>query len=318
MTHRPRTTKGFTVVELLVVILIIALLIAILLPALARAREASRAVSCASNLRNLGLAIFQYAERYTGIMPSAYYNTFNRIAPYVGEGIAEPTGSDVWRCGSDQFMVSVTGWEERGQCSYAPNADRTGTTDLAAGDWAGWQVMVGTEYFGSQYSPFTAWYKDASEQCIVKLNSVATDTLLLSESWRDECMNSLWLNSYDMLMRMVGGVPAPIDTMHGQRDSLLLKQYTSGAAIQVSGTSGDVVAGGEGPFAFMIDVANLGSDTRPHSLEDAYHMGQINALYADGHVERVRLKTLTSSPGAGQWAGMSELHQIPYWNRFED
>jgi prepilin-type N-terminal cleavage/methylation domain-containing protein/prepilin-type processing-associated H-X9-DG protein len=64
-----RLKSGFTLIELLVVIAIIAILAAILFPVFAQAREKARAITCVSNLKQIGLATMQYVQDNDETMP---------------------------------------------------------------------------------------------------------------------------------------------------------------------------------------------------------------------------------------------------------
>lgn len=84
-----KNRNGFTLIELLVVIAIIAILAAILFPVFAKVREKARAISCLSNMKQLGLAVTQYTQDYDETEPNGY-NAWgaetgwaNQIFPYV-------------------------------------------------------------------------------------------------------------------------------------------------------------------------------------------------------------------------------------------
>jgi prepilin-type N-terminal cleavage/methylation domain-containing protein/prepilin-type processing-associated H-X9-DG protein len=72
LPHIPRRpiARGFTLVELLVVIAIVGILVALLLPAVQQAREAARRIQCASNIKQVALAVQNY-EASTKKLPAA-------------------------------------------------------------------------------------------------------------------------------------------------------------------------------------------------------------------------------------------------------
>jgi len=103
-TPSPART-GFTLIELLVVIAIIAILAAILFPVFAQAREKARQITCASNMKQIGLAMMMYVQDYDELFPMGRcYGPFStglpiELSPYIQKVAgfqANPAG--VWRC----------------------------------------------------------------------------------------------------------------------------------------------------------------------------------------------------------------------------
>ncbi len=141
-----RVRKGFTLIELLVVITIIGVLVALLVPAVQTARESMRRVSCANNLKQLGLALNNYADHhqyfprgiYRGyslhvhVLPhleqTAVYNAINFAnvpSIFIGQQTPNFTASritiDAFLCPSDNWQSSEPYIGTQRRTNYAGN-----------------------------------------------------------------------------------------------------------------------------------------------------------------------------------------------------
>ncbi len=113
---KTKTKRGFSLIELLVVIAIVAILVALLMPSLSRAKEGAKRTSCASNLRQVNLAIALYVDDNADWLPvlpdpnpypngvGAYYKQL--VKGYLGlTGPVSPT-EKVFICPSDPVFRS--------------------------------------------------------------------------------------------------------------------------------------------------------------------------------------------------------------------
>jgi prepilin-type N-terminal cleavage/methylation domain-containing protein/prepilin-type processing-associated H-X9-DG protein len=93
----PRTS-GFTLIELLTVIAIIGILAAIIIPTVGKVRQSARQTQCASNVRQLAMAMLAYANDNKLRLPATVDNTvqWNRsdgkVWQYVQNAIAQGAG----------------------------------------------------------------------------------------------------------------------------------------------------------------------------------------------------------------------------------
>lgn len=212
IASRPRnltctnSKQAFTLIELLVVISIIALLAAILFPVFARARENARRTSCASNLKQIGLGMMQYAQDFDETPPLAIFRG-NAIPldPWWGSGTGQWSPQDwkyewmdavypyvkseqIFNCPSDPFRGAGNGgsfgfnqrykfWKTPGRNFYdwgsyrANGTFRNGSANgpLGSGSTSGpWGAVAGS------YRPrLSSWVAPTTTALVVEGTSLA-------------------------------------------------------------------------------------------------------------------------------------------------
>lgn len=120
---RSSAWRGMSLIELLVVIAIIAILAALIFPVFSRAREKGRQAACASNLKQIGLALQMYTDDHDGFYTRGQFwpwdgshTWMDAIQPYL-------RNDDVLRCPS----------AGRNTFSYGYNIAYWGTGDYLDG-----------------------------------------------------------------------------------------------------------------------------------------------------------------------------------------
>lgn len=179
--------RGFTLIELLVVIAIIAILAAILFPVFAKAREAARAASCKSNLKQIVTAALMYSQDYDEVLVSSYGNytqTFTGTRQTYWTGLILPYTKNlgIYRCPSASSYTEVEplnpqstsyghqhnnlGWGQPGasMADVKSPAETIFFSDVGRynGDWPTFLANPDTEAFSSAGNNYSRRY----DQCM--------------------------------------------------------------------------------------------------------------------------------------------------------
>jgi prepilin-type processing-associated H-X9-DG protein len=274
-TNRPRL--AWTLIELIVVLAITGILIGLLLPAVQKVREAAARIKCTNNLKQIGLAFHNCAERHDGRLPPAigrfpdssndFGTAFFHVLPDLeqddlwnrsaagGGHRAENNGVStklvkVFLCPSDPTIgngvadYSGLSW---GKCSYAGN------------------VQVFAEVYDQTAGTYRWYLKNAfgRPRLDATFSDGTSNTILFAEKYT-RCVNyarsvggSLW--AYDL-------TDGPVQPLH--------------AGFAVSWNRYDV-----GPRA-KFQVQPGPADCDP-TLPSTAHPGGMMVCMADGHVRKI-------------------------------
>lgn len=163
----PPRYRGFTLIELLVVIAIIGVLMALLLPAIQAAREASSRVSCANNMKQIGVAILSF-EANNLRFPANVRSTQGFRQGWVTtilDNLAKTSVQDLYNYDfgwhSPENSTAVATPLGVFLCPSAPYRFLDGNPDIAGypGSWPATQTLATSDY--ASFVAVPKWLRDA-------------------------------------------------------------------------------------------------------------------------------------------------------------
>jgi prepilin-type N-terminal cleavage/methylation domain-containing protein/prepilin-type processing-associated H-X9-DG protein len=275
--------RGFTLIELLVVIAIIAILAAILFPVFAQAREKARAISCASNEKQMGLAVLQYVQDYDECWPIGYVyygdgganDTFDYQASWVGKIQPYMKDLNVFGCPDDpeafQFKTKFASWGNTGM-SYACNSYSIGVP--GKDDTLRGVFLFDTAIAGPNGSIINGW-TNTTPMSDVKIN-FPSDTVMITEKW-----------AYDSNL---------VDSKVGWTANLFEAGWYDNI---ITAMPGGGVVGGD-VTQWIPDGQQPAANAYPNGPDggvSAHHNGMANFVFTDGHVKAMNPALTDPCPG---------------------